>query len=943
MSNLQEDLFHIIDVIVDNKVKEVKTDRTIECLITDDTEANLGKYKAKYQDVIFPVYSTTSSTKYKVNENVLVSVPDGDMSAKKTIISSSKNEGEKYVDVTDVINKVGVNFVDELDNFEINLSTNTVLEEVPFKIKKDLMVDMYLGQKMLLIGAEIESQIDARLATNGDYGIEINCKFVGIDAIQTFAFRLGDMTGNPYASRGYKYIKIPLLENRLLDVVSAKAYSKNMTDPNGYIKIKNLEIEYIRLVEADKSPYTGNILTPKGNYFKGSILEPNEYLPLVMELKREGAILDTKEVAYEWYIMDAAVNSVDSPGYNPNAGFGWRQLNEQDKTQGYITSYNTKDIQIRSTFVPNFATFKGIAIYKNEYSASSQITLIDNTEVFITEIDSSNGNSFKNGVGNTTLTCIINKNGEIYESSELIYKWSKIDSRGVTSLIKQGKEKTLIVYASDIDEKSIFICEIILNSVAISSGAITLINLIDGTTKDLIIIGGFRTAMYDGAGKLPSDFIKKIFSYELYRGGEKVPVDNIISQTWSIPPDSSSLLIMDNTFSTNPTTQFRETTDTQLTLGLKSNFNISQSDNYIILEVRFSEGGVESTARETINISISKLGETGATGAGTDGKTYVYEIQGGTPTLYYPGTGILPELERVLNPFYLTFYEDGNDVTKNVEMVKWTIPSNSLLAFRGSAQKYQITMGNPNLGENPHTVVLEANANWDSTKLNNYLKAEITYNGKTAYVELYPIAVSRGGSDALKIELNPNQYSVSSQVDGNITKPVSILINLDIYKNEIKIEDYYVSSIGNTPLGMIANVAANGKDIEITFQEGKDLPDDGIIEIGVVVNNVLYKRNFNYNKVRQGESPYLLILQSTNGLVFKGGDISTTIYAVVMKGSEIVTDTIPETAFQWQKLDKDGNIIQGWTPTYVANEKDKIVITPSDIVERATFNCILSL
>ena len=246
MNNIQEALFQTIETITDGKLSKIKFDKTIEAIVVSDEKANLGEYELKYQDLLFTGYSSNGTSRFRKDDTVLVLVPDGDMSKRKTIISSSKNEGEKIINFEETVDRTGINFVDEPADFEINLST-TSDEVVSFKLKDELMVSQYPGKKYLAIGAEITTNISSE-DRDGTYGIAIDCEFLTDDGTErvpyTFEFNTLNVTGNPYQSKGgYKETKIVLLEQRLVKIVGARAFSKGFSKGKDKIKFKNIVVE----------------------------------------------------------------------------------------------------------------------------------------------------------------------------------------------------------------------------------------------------------------------------------------------------------------------------------------------------------------------------------------------------------------------------------------------------------------------------------------------------------------------------------------------------------------------------------------------------------------------------------------------------------------------------------------------------------------------------
>lgn len=79
-----EQLFQGVDILIERKLKDVSYDTTIVCTIVDDSDSKNGKYQVTDGTIRFDVYS--DSDKYKVKDQVRVSIAKGDYSDKKYII-----------------------------------------------------------------------------------------------------------------------------------------------------------------------------------------------------------------------------------------------------------------------------------------------------------------------------------------------------------------------------------------------------------------------------------------------------------------------------------------------------------------------------------------------------------------------------------------------------------------------------------------------------------------------------------------------------------------------------------------------------------------------------------------------------------------------------------------------------------------------------------------
>lgn len=87
-------------------------------------------------------------------------------------------------------------------------------------------------------------------------------------------------------------------------------------------------------------------------------------------------------------------------------------------------------------------------------------------------------------------------------------------------------------------------------------------------------------------------------------------------------------------------------------------------------------------------------------------------------------------------------------------------------------------------------------------------------------------------------------------------------------------------------------------------------------------------------------APYVVDIISTNGIIFKNGDISTTLIARVYKNNEDVTDTIDANRFRWTRVSNNAEEDDAWNTAHFGGTK-QITVTSSDVKVRATFNCFI--
>lgn len=150
----------------------------------------------------------------------------------------------------------------------------------------------------------------------------------------------------------------------------------------------------------------------------------------------------------------------------------------------------------------------------------------------------------------------------------------------------------------------------------------------------------------------------------------------------------------------------------------------------------------------------------------------------------------------------------------------------------------------------------------------------------------------------------------------------------------------------------------------------KDAIAKDLIVENMIAPNSIGERNINYNSLITGlnEGKYELIkssrveldstgqsldivfnelkkeinydveIISTNGNIFKNGQISTILMAIVRKGTEDITDTIDANRFRWSRVSDDSEGDKAWNNKNFGGSK-QITITRDDVFHRATFNC----
>ena len=128
--------------------------------------------------------------------------------------------------------------------------------------------------------------------------------------------------------------------------------------------------------------------------------------------------------------------------------------------------------------------------------------------------------------------------------------------------------------------------------------------------------------------------------------------------------------------------------------------------------------------------------------------------------------------------------------------------------------------------------------------------------------------------------------------------------------------------------------------LTIKAEPGGFLSQNGFLEMTIKArkntdsSEITAIKGFSWSKIRDGESPYIIEVSSSKGLVFKKGQASTVLKATILYGSQDVTLDM-QGALRWYKVLEDGTE-QLWRGT---EGKREVTITASDVMGSATFFC----
>lgn len=119
---------------------------------------------------------------------------------------------------------------------------------------------------------------------------------------------------------------------------------------------------------------------------------------------------------------------------------------------------------------------------------------------------------------------------------------------------------------------------------------------------------------------------------------------------------------------------------------------------------------------------------------------------------------------------------------------------------------------------------------------------------------------------------------------------------------------------------------------------------EGINKVENELTNFANETQQHFSEMQEGideNITYRVVIDSSHGLVFKNGDIESTLTAKVYKANEDITDQFTDSQFSWTRVSKDpeGDIVWNNAHQYTKS----VIITNQDVYVKAIFNVVLTL
>lgn len=246
MAFTAEDLFNSIDTIVGQRLSALSFDTTVIATIVDDSKKAQGHYVVSDGSIKFDAY--TNDTNYKVDDQVRVTVLNGDWSQKKFIAG-------KYVD--DETNMEPVHYIPPLgttmgigstplgtrDCWELITNDRSLMQTDPVTMHisdDDTTLQVEGIYNVITLSTEVKTNMGTiGSIASGNYGILV--EFVmqpaqGTTIRRFFTFDSSEMIGNPYAfvldTHQEKKIVVPTIGH--VTAINISAYQGLIYDDEGF-------------------------------------------------------------------------------------------------------------------------------------------------------------------------------------------------------------------------------------------------------------------------------------------------------------------------------------------------------------------------------------------------------------------------------------------------------------------------------------------------------------------------------------------------------------------------------------------------------------------------------------------------------------------------------------------------------------------------------------
>lgn len=278
MNKYSEALLQAFRITAQSEVNKFKYDKTVQSKILSVVDVSKGEYEVEYQNNRITAYSLDLEKTYKKDENILIKIPEGDLSNKIIIegrVSAININSLTLNKLRNSFYPVGQNFFNFNETLKLKAFTEKE-KQVSGEVKLDLDKEFELNVtecEYLQIKAEFQTRFFGKHST-GSYGLIIN--FLTKDnSIYTIIFNSSDFIGDFYNFHQWtEQSKIISIPKNLISKISSIYFvcenfkrdeSEKLEDEN--LLCRNIEIGFMNKVDLLEGGYYLYLQTPQGKFF----------------------------------------------------------------------------------------------------------------------------------------------------------------------------------------------------------------------------------------------------------------------------------------------------------------------------------------------------------------------------------------------------------------------------------------------------------------------------------------------------------------------------------------------------------------------------------------------------------------------------------------------------------------------------------------------------
>lgn len=390
MNTTSEAIFQTVDILVDKKLAALQYDKTVTAEIYSIVNLDTGEYKVKYSGNIVSAFSDDVEKQYKVGDNVYVTIPQDDLSARKRIVCKTSEQSLSYGEMMTLSNSI----VEKSPTFDTMYGYDRFAErgvvagapadsDLSYQIIYEGEESGYHGlfrqyaseNDLIRIKASFLTTFHCE-HTQGNYGLEVQF-FTQSGDIVSYRLDLSAFNGDPYRFQVYspQSIVIQAQKNYLTGLKQIKLFEENfiydryvesglITDRENRtvanIFVKDIEIQFVERRDLTDNLYYLDISTPQGNAFTDQITT----LDLVGRLIYQGDnIMSDSTCECKWFERDISV-MLGSELYNKNAGVGWAPV-----------AVSESNMILTADQVAHQKQYKLVVIYNENVVMTAQTTI----------------------------------------------------------------------------------------------------------------------------------------------------------------------------------------------------------------------------------------------------------------------------------------------------------------------------------------------------------------------------------------------------------------------------------------------------------------------------------------------------------------------------------------------------------------------------------------